>query len=257
VFDVIESSQFVKLKTRCLSDYKVHKCDFVANFKTEKEHMLYYQVLNLITNSHYKNVIYDEKKASGFTFIGKQDKNKYLNFYDKEKELLQLVNKPLVNAVGIDRLRDSFKNVIRIEFKAITFKQIKDFCGIKDIGLNHVLDGKGNPLHKIFYEIVGNAQIPENCVLLLEDIKSSKELNDFLLNLAYKVWLNQHNGNIGQALIPIKNKLKACEKDKQSVYNKFKTHKLKLQAIKSSPLDINPNEYIDEIKNFLLNNNYS
>ena len=255
VFDVINTSKCIKLKTNELSDFKVHSCDFVANFKTDKPHTNYYQSLNLVNNPRYRNMHYADKNSQGFAFIGKQQKNKYFNFYDKEKELQRTKNREFVKAVGRSTLLEDFKNVIRIEFRAITHKQIRDSCQTPNIQLDHILNSEHSPLYTIYCEIIGNSKIPLDCVLFPENIKKKKDIGEFLYNLGCQCWLNQHNGSIQQALIPINNALRLTEKHNQSTSRESKKYSLKFQAIASSQLNFNsnpnPNEYIDEIRNFL------
>lgn len=259
VLDMINITGIIKLKSNNLSDYHVHKCDFMANFHTDKPHQNYYDALNIIHNPRYINAIYESTCKNGFAFIGKQSgRNKYMKFYSKEKELYRSCNKKFVEIVGISNLMSYFQNVIRIEFRAITHKQIRSYGNINNNDLESLLLSHGRPLYKMFCEILRGNSIQQDKLPLLGNIRTIKELESMLQYLGYNSWLNMFNNDIDNALSPIKQILKTTEKHKSNTSRTLKSYKDSFQkALNNDLIKIgtsNISDQINEIKEFLLNN---
>ncbi len=257
VLDTINATGIIRLKSNTLTDYKVHKCDFVANFHTNKPHQDYYNALNLIYNPRYTNAMYEKISKNGFAFIGKQSgSNKYMKFYDKEKELYRSCNKPFVKIVGMPNLMNDFKDVIRIEYRAITHEQIRIYSEINSNDLDSLLRGVGNPLYKVFCEILRGNSIKHDDLALLGNIRTIQELDYMLGNVGYTFWLNMFGNDLNNALSPIRQMLKLSEKYKSSTSRKLKYYKEKFQQLLSFEMatisDNNVTDSIDEIKRFLL-----
>jgi hypothetical protein len=259
VFDMLNKTNIIKLNSNDLSDYKVHKCDFVGNFITDKPHQDYYNALNIIYNPRYRNAMYEKSCKTGFAFIGQQSsRNKYMKFYDKLKELHQSCNKRFVGVVGMHNLANYFEDAIRIEFRAITHQQIRTYSGIDSNSLHSLLLSNDNPLYKIFCEILRGNKMKINESLLVENITTNRELENMLLYLGCKTWLSNFDDDVCSALSPIKQILKAKEKHKSHTSRALKVYKDKFQEVLSNEINQTatiPNSAIDnveEIKTFLL-----
>lgn len=258
VLDVINKTGIIKLNSNNLNDYHVHKCDFVANFHTDKPHQDYYNALNIVHNPRYRNAMYEKTCKNGFAFIGHQSgSNKYMKFYDKGTELSLPCNREFVECVGMERLMMDLQDVIRIEFRAITYKQIRDYSEVGSNDLESVLLANGNPLHKIFCEILRGNLIKQDRSPLLGKMKTIQELESLLQILGYKSWLNMFGNDLHSALSPIRQMLKANEKHKSNTSRKLRLYKDTFQKVLSNDITIsgtsNITDHINEIKEFLLN----
>lgn len=258
VFDAIDATGIIKFKSRSLLDFKVHKCDFVANFYVDKPQANYYNALNSICNSNYNNQIYQNSSLTGISYTSNnqsKDKN-YLKFYDKQEELYRSSNKGFMNLTNW-MLLDQFSNVIRIELRANSFKQIRDFAAIKDNNLHDLLFSDENPIYKVFCQIIGSS-IQHNCMISdLTNVGNSKDLHKNLEFIGCKYLLENSNNDINYLLSVIRQGLKSNEMHKSNTSRVLKNFsQLCSNVIQSQFLSenkSNASEYIDEIKNFLLN----
>ena len=259
VFDMLNKTNIIKLNSNDLSDYKVHKCDFVANFITNKPHQDYYNALNIIYNPRYRNAMYEKICKTGFAFIGQQTgSNKYMKFYDKWKELHQSYNKRFVETVGMHNLVNYFEDAIRIEFRAITHQQIRTYSGIDSNSLHSLLLSNDNPLYKIFCEILRGNSIKNNQLQLLGNISTIKNVEDVIQQFGSIVWLNMFGNDTGRALSPIKQVLKATVPHTSNRSRKLKAYRDLFQNnLGHGALECDSNyinDHITEIGEFLIEN---
>lgn len=253
VFQAINNTSIIKLNSNKLADYTVHMCDFVANLYVKTNHDNYYNALNMISNHNYQN----KKYKNGFAFIGQQVvKNKYLKFYDKVIELNQPCNKLFVNKVGLQQLQNDFMDIIRVECRAITFKQIKAYANIDSNKLDCLLSSNANPLYKAFNEVCRGNTIQQYNLLSFDSIKTFKDYDMLIVLIAYQVILNMFNNDIARSLDYIRDALKLIDTYPSNLSRKIKECKTLLQNASQTNLysagEVNRIDYIKEMQERLL-----
>lgn len=172
----INHTNIIWLPNDNLCNYKVHFCDVKIDYKGSQPMHNYFTALSFIRHSKYSTKLYQTKnKYTGVVFTNQIKSNKtYLKFYDKYSELELSKNQNFAKHLGNNI--DCFKNVIRIEYRLTTFKQIKkQLCNNDDNNLHNVLNSIANPIADLFKELTQNCNIDTKYDTNNRNINTAKE----------------------------------------------------------------------------------